>query len=346
MPPPDVRLSVNGKAWGGWTEVRLEHGMTQLAQSFELTLTERWPEQDTPRDIQVGDRCELIINGNVELIGFIDDIGITYGSREHNLVVAGRDKTGDIIDSSAPVGEFRQLDLRQMALILCERFDIDVTANVDVGKRFKKLAVEPGISVFEFIEGVARQRGVILTSTLQGNILITQASDNPSGTRLRLGENILQANALFSDRDRFHSINALGQIAGDDFGFGGLSAHPKGSALDSDIRPQRVLTLLTEASNDELESRAQLEATVRYGESRSVNYTVNGWFDGYDLWRHNRLVDIDDDWLKIHDTWLIANVLRRISNDDGVVTELTVMPPEAFTRLPIPEKDTVGGLFG
>ena len=64
---------------------------------------------------------------------------------------------------------------------------------------------------------------------------------------------------------------------------------------------------------------------------------MRGWREFGDtgaLWRPGRLVDVVDDWLGLSRTLLIATVRWR-RGAQGTVSELTLLPEEAFSVGPV-----------
>lgn len=51
----ECTLWVNGMIYGGWTAIRINRGIEQLAGSFTLSVTEKWPGQAEARPIKKGD---------------------------------------------------------------------------------------------------------------------------------------------------------------------------------------------------------------------------------------------------------------------------------------------------
>ena len=45
----ECTLWVNGMIYGGWTAIRINRGIEQLAGSFTLSVTEKWPGQAESR---------------------------------------------------------------------------------------------------------------------------------------------------------------------------------------------------------------------------------------------------------------------------------------------------------
>ena len=63
MKKPDVRLEINGMKYGGWTKISIRRGIGQVAGTFELSITERWPGQPIPAKIELGASCVVTVDG-------------------------------------------------------------------------------------------------------------------------------------------------------------------------------------------------------------------------------------------------------------------------------------------
>jgi prophage tail gpP-like protein len=165
-------------------------------------------------------------------------------------------------------------------------------------------------------------------------------------TPLVLGKNVLKASGRFSWRDRYSTYTVKGQTNGTDDWFGEQAAQPVGTATDTAITRHRPLTLLAEEQADTAtaQTRAEWERNVRSGRSRSVTYTVQGWTHSGGLWQLNRIVTVQDDYLGISQDLLLSGVTFRLG-EGGTLADLTVCPPETFSRTPMPEPENEEGLL-
>lgn len=340
---PDVRLAVDGTRYGGWQRVRVRRSIEQIAGTFELAVTERWAGQDTPRPIRPGAECRVLIDGEAVITGHVDDVAVRYDSGNHSVTVRGRDQTGDLVDCSAPSVQWNGRTLLDVARELCRPYGIPVRADVDAGGRFERLKHNEGDSVFETLEAAARIRAVLLVSDGRGGLVITRASTRRIGTALVLGENVLSCQGEFSHRDRYSEYRVLGQRAGTDEHWGEQAAQIVGTAKDDRVTRHRPLTVLAEDQVDAAaaKERAEWERNVRWGRSQRITYTVQGWRHRDGLWAPNVLISVRDPYLGLAADRLIAGVAF-VLDEDGLRTELTVMPREAFERIPLPEPSDGG----
>ncbi|MEW4983064.1 MAG: phage baseplate assembly protein [Cycloclasticus sp.] len=338
----NVRLKVDGVIHTGWLKVRLSFSMESIANRFSLTLTDKWSSGSSPRAINMGAACEVWIDNTKVITGYIDDVTPNYNASQHTIVVTGRSKAGDLVDCTHKDGQsFDTQTLKQVADTLCKPFGIKVLVSegVDIGKPFGIAdAIETGESIFEFLEQKARIRALRIVSNIEGDIVITRASKNRINTPLILGENILSASGEFSQRDRFSEVSVLGSQSGDDNTWGASAAHIKGTYSDKAIGRHRPLAILADSSLtlDDAKKRAQWEVNTRYGRSKGIVYTVNGWQHKTGLWQPNFLVSVQDSYTDIDGDLLISEVVLVI-DDGGELAEIKVMPTEAFELIELPE---------
>lgn len=337
---PDVRLHIDGVRYGGWQQVRIQRSMEQVAGSFELAVSERWPGQDTPRPIRPGAQCRVTIDDDTVITGYVDDVSVEYDDSAHAVRVSGRDKTADLVDCSAPSTEWKDQTLLDGARKLCEPFGITVRADVDTGPKFARLKGNEGDAVFDLLESAARIRAVLLVSDGRGGLLLTRAATRRLATPLTLGENILTCAATFSHRDRYQTYTVKGQRAGDDTWNTEAAAQPSAQATDARIRRYRPLLVIAEEQIDAAAaaSRAKWERNVRWGRSQRVTYTVHGWRHADGLWTPNWLLRVRDSLLGFDGDRLLAGVTLTL-DDQGLRSELSLVPREAFERVPLPEPD-------
>jgi prophage tail gpP-like protein len=325
-------------SYGGWKSIHIKRGMEQVAGTFELSVSERWPGQDVPRPIRPGAACTLRVDGQTVITGWVDEVAVSYDDRAHTVSVSGRDATGDLVDCSAPSTQFALFTLAEIAEQLCQPYGIGVINRAERGLPFQRMKNNEGDTVFETLEAAARCRGVLLLSDGQGNLVLSRLGGQRVRTPLVLGDNILSMSATFSDRDRYSEYVVKGQTVGTDEWSGESAAQPAGRAVDKAITRHRPLTVLAEEQADgaTAQERAEWERNVRFGRGRSMSVTVLGWTHADGLWTPNRLVRLRDSWLGMDRDLLISEV-GLVLDEQGLRSELKLCPPETFERLPLPE---------
>lgn len=352
-----LTLKVGGQIYGGWKSVAIRTGIEQIAGSFELAITERWPNQPTDWVIPPGEFCEVEIGDEAVISGYVDSVAVSYDDRSHEIQVSGRDRTGDLVDCSAPSLAFSGLTFDEIARRLCEPYGItvrDETAARRQPVKLPKQAAQNGETVFKTLEKLARNEGVLLVSDGAGALVITRAGlGGRVDTVLELGKNILRASLEHSHANLYSEITVKGQAAAagaDRFevihaGPKGTVKRPAGAAQsgNSQIARYRPLILVAETQADagRCQQRAEWEAGNREAKAKRLSITVQGWRDapGGALWRANRTLRVRCPWLRLDEDWLISGVSYRL-DEGGTTAELSLVSEKAFDRLPeIPQPE-------
>lgn len=336
---PDVQLFINGEIFSGWTSVIIKKSLEQIAGSFELGFTEKFPGQTAAWKIRLGDSCTVSLEGILVITGFVDDINIAYTDTSHTLLVRGRDITGDLVDCShiGDVTEWKEQELSKIVNTMCSPFDIPVVKSVDTGKNIDH-RINEGDTIFESISKLCKQRSILPVNFGDGKLTLTRVENTElSQVPLVLGENILSGNFVQSNRDRHSKYIIKSQGTGFDEKLLTDFTEPLGESLDANITRYRPLVIISETQGDNasLQERARWESTTRAGRSRKFVCKVQGWkqFPFADLWEINKLVKIKDNESGINDTWLISGLNFSLTETGGTITEITTMPPVAFQQI-------------
>ncbi len=341
----ELALKVDGKIYAGWKEIKIQRGIRRFADTFELSLTEKWADQEQRRPIKEDSPCIVEIDNEVVITGFVDDVNVVYDATTHEVDVVGRSKLGDLVDCSSEQAPYSNKKLTSITKSICSKFGINVIVNCDVGEAFKNPIIESGETYYEFLARLASYRAVHLTSNADGDLVITRTSKERISTALVLGENILSASGTRSKRDRFYRYVVTGQQSGGDTLSGKPAAHVEGKATDDNIRKVRTTVIIPDdVTLADVNRIAEYERNIRFGESQTKAYVVNGWKHDDGLWEPNKLVPVIDAYQELKTDLLIVHVTF-IMDEDGQRTELELMPPEALDLIPLPEEESESGVF-
>ena len=332
---PDVRLEVDGQTYGGWTKISITRGLDQVAGTFELEVTERWPGQSELRFVEEGSSCRVLVDDEPVITGYVDDLNIEYDAGSHTVSVSGRDKTCDIVDCCPPSTQLSGQNLVSLAKNLCAPFGIEVVSTV-CPSTTAGVKTNEGDTVYDLLRQQAAAAAVLLYSNGAGNLVIGRAGTDKAGAALVLGENIKKCSFSGSMKERFSDYTVRGQSAASDTWAGKAAAHPKGTAKDPWVKRYRPLTIVAEQESQgaSAQQRAQWEANTRYGKGKSITYTVNGWYGGDLLWQPNHMVSIKDKFVSLYKEWLIVSVTWKM-DDGGWITQITAQPKEAYDLIPV-----------
>lgn len=336
-----ILLVVDGQAFEGWQQVRVQRGIEQIAGQFALQVTLKWAGQDDPYEIREGLPCQVLIGQNVVITGYIDEYEPSYDAESSTVTIHGRDRTADLVDCAAihKTGQWHNVGLLQIVQDIARPFGLAVVVDegIDLGEPFKSFALEECEKAFDSLDRACRMRGVLCASTPEGEVLLTRASEDSSEVQLIEGLNIQAASATHSWKERYSQITVKGQGKGDDSEWGQTVAHVKAESQDAEINRYRPLVVLAEhgAGLKSLKERAAWEAKVRMGRGKRGRIDVAGWRTGRDgvvgpLWTPNTLVYINSPRLKLDREMLIVSVEYQIDDKKGRITTLTFCRPEAF----------------
>jgi prophage tail gpP-like protein len=332
MTPGIVELKIDGVYYGGWMTARVTRSIESMAGSFELTVTERWPGQPTATPIKPGARCQVLLDRQPVITGWVDTVSPDYDAGQHSVRVSGRDATCDLVDCSAihQSGQWHQVTLDQLASDLVAPFGVGLVMQAEPGAAFDSFNIQEGESIFECLERAARLRALLLTSDPEGNLVITRAGADECDVALIEGRNVKAARAEFSWKDRFseYRIKGQGRLGGNFDDNDALYAAPSATASDENVTRHRPLIVLAEAhgENASFADRAAWESTIRKGRSARASITVQGW-----SWRPNTLVTITSPLLWLDRArMLIVGCTYSLDDRSGSLTELAITRPEAF----------------
>jgi prophage tail gpP-like protein len=338
-----VVLQIGSQRHQGWQEVRIRLSLEQIADSFELTLTERWAESGLVRPVTPGEACTVHVGDELVVTGYLDEVLPDYDATSHTIAASGRSKAADLIDCSGKDQRFDGQTLLQIATALAKPYGIEVIDTVGADKPFREFALEDGQPIAEAIERAAQIRGARIVSDARGRLVIVHAVQREIRTPLELGGNIRKGSGAFSDRDRFNTYIVEGQTPGTDSWNGEDAAGPRAEATDPRVRKPRTTLIVcdTPADGADCKVRAELEARMRWAQGRGVTYTVGTWRHEQGVWRPGDLVQVRDAYLGLNEQMLISDV-QLIESNEGRTAELRVAPPAAFEPVPVPEPEPSG----
>jgi len=346
-------VSIDNKVHRFWTQATIARSMERGAHSFELSLTDSLEatglggHSASARAVQPGMDVTVYVNDEPIIAGYIDDVNVSYSSKSHQLNVTGRSKIGDLIDCTT-VGKQFQVGqtLAGIARQLCAPFGIEVSvadsAKDAANEVFKSdQMLDLGQSIWEFLEGLARLKAVLLVSDWSGNLQITRAGADLAEVALVLGENIQSASGHFSARGVFSEYTVTGQQMKTPSTNQDAKAITQNQAKVTAAGRYRPFALSADGPADvaACETRAKWQKNVNESRAKTMTYTVQGWRQTPNgtLWAPNALVSVQDPWMG-WDGELLITETRLMLNEGGSTTEIHLLPKGAFDLKPVKGK--------
>lgn len=261
-----VTLTVGGRVYWGWESISVQSGVEQLAGGFSLVASDSWPDEPEQWAVAPGDSCVVKIGDTPVITGYIDIVRVLADAKSHVINIQGRDKTGDLVDCSAPSKEFINQPFEAIAVDLLRPFWIELLTQVQTGSgtyQQKKLgkgaapktkaarggaslpkkASNSGETVHKVLEKLAKMQGVFLISDGTGALVISQPGLNGrADDALVVGENIIKIDYEKSFANLFSQITVKGQA------HGAQTAAPGAFTNDSSARVKPLATVVRAAT--------------------------------------------------------------------------------------------------
>jgi len=344
MPDNTVYIAVDGIKYSGWKKLSIKKSMESLANSFSLTVTDEDNQlSNSTWKLQTQKEAVIRIGGDKIITGFIDSVRAAITPDSHEITVAGRDKTADLIDCSYTGDQtsFSKINFLNLATELIKPFNIPIRLKegVNVGTTFR-FTVNSGETVFAALERKARELGILLLTDPEGNLLLSNNTKEKADDSLIFGNNIISGDANYTFTNRFSVYIVRGQrsgTSGSSWG-GGSGINVQGIGIDDGVSRTRPLIIRADSQMDSslAERKAEWEALTRAAKSETITVMVQGFRQSSGaLWDVNKLVDIYAPPLYANPTteMLITNMEQTL-DENGTRTKLTLKRADAYVAEP------------
>lgn len=348
-------------------KIKIEHFLSYTidadlftpADAFYLELA------NSETEIKAGLICELKVNDQLELTGIIDKITRRVSKYGVSLSVEGRDYMGLLVDSYCE--QFITVEnkkLKDLAELLLAKvpfinrkgivYQQNVTGKIK-GKKQKasgsylsaidsaqKISqIEPGMTIFDVLNGVARSRGMLFYSLPNGTLVFGRpmATGEPEYTLQMLktgyGNNVLESDVCNDISRRYSKVTVIGQQQGGQTVTTAASINTGGpSHCQTDSSMPFYKPYVTKDNNDGLtpSQNARLIMEKQKREGKQLNYTVARHSQNGKNWTINSLCRIKDeiqtiDGKKIDGDYLIYGRTFELSKQSGPTTKLKLGVP-------------------
>jgi prophage tail gpP-like protein len=346
----DVSVVIANQRYTDWGEFDLARSVDSGIWRMNLDISGPW-RSGNHRRIKQGQDAQIVLGSEALLTGVVHRRNGRFGPTDHSVKIEIQSFTKDLVECTLAGRTVTDQTLYQVAVALCKPFGITV---IDVAKQdepFKgQLVLNEGESPWQFLEQLARSRGVRLMPSPGKELYIVQAGAERSDTPLILGDNIVEGDIDFNESTRFSEVLVLsGDMPNDDPFAPADVGPPMGEAYDATVARYRPLTIVAHDPLDHkgCKARADWQVRTQAGRDDSIVYELDGFTqENGESWLPNLRVDVFDPYNDIDGERLITETRLMRSETDGDVTKLRVMPPEALerTRLADPVKQEEGFL--
>jgi len=296
-------VAAGGAQYRDWTNVSVTRRYGDWASSFSLAVAEPSGGAGSWAKIKLkpGDPVTIILAGNPVIRGFIEVRQAVIAARAHGVQVQGRSKTGDLVSASAIIkpGEFKNYSFEAIAKKAIEPFGLQFKMQNPpdgAARPFKSVQVFHGETVFQFLERLARQRGIICTDDKDGNLIGGSVkADAAPAADLEEGKNIFEARVIIRDDTVFSKIEGYSQDRGSDSAWGKDVSQIKVDANNPTMNRYKPLILISEepSSKKDLQDRVDREQAQRIGTAVECTVVVQGWLKPKGgLWKEGEVLNV------------------------------------------------------
>jgi prophage tail gpP-like protein len=304
----------------GFQTYKMMSTMKALSDVFELTC----PNSPSAQGLTAGSACEVLIDDDLTITGAVDRIH--YSSKSRILTWTGRDKTGDMVDSTPVVstGQWTGLTAKEIIASIALPFGITVTG--EDGLTFPQYNTELDATCAEIIAELCSMSGMLATSSSDGNIVLTKAATIQSEIILQEGRNIKDMEFIADASAVFSSYKVIGQQS-----FTGTdqtsATQPFGTVAGTGASP-RLMTVINSNSMDYASAASQAEWIAADKESSQEYVKVT--IAEYSKVQPNTLITLVSDTLRISGQRLIETVIWEYSPEEGHHTTFILVNPSKY----------------
>ncbi len=331
----ELALVVDGQRFTNWLSYEADAELGVPAAAWVVTV--RMADAGLLATVSEGAWVEGFLGSESIFSGHVDDVITNHTRTQSLLTLRGRDQTALLLGESAPLGwTFTEITLQALLTTVAQHVGMTKPpTTTDTGNISAK--AEPGESCWEFIERIARRRGLRLWLDPDGTLNAGQYST--TGTSIgqlqrKLTKpaadtnNILSGSVTRSIKEGASKITVVGSWDDDRDAYSVSGSHSDDNypytreiiVIDSDVE-----------SVDEATKRATEEMTRRKARALIARYRVATHSDANgSAINPNQLIDVVDECNGLNETMFITGRRFVKSRKDGTYTSLKLQRGEYF----------------
>lgn len=304
-----AEITLGGKRFRDWESVQVHMAEGEPKHSFKLLVSEGAPLVKTfaEQQIRPGDHCTVTLGGELAITGMVETRQVAYTGNQHGVEISGHSFNNAAAEGSVmhQTYEWKNKSLQTIATDILKPFGLKfIPKGAIPSTPFPRVNIAPSTAAWEAIETLARQRGVTLGTSVDGNVTARMKWD-PGGDRLVEGQNILEGREVISMAMGDGPGYDVRQQPGTNKAWGADSAHKPNSSSPSKtpgggIGAYAPQVGLGEHPGNKQDSsgRSGTESVQRDYEKFEVTITVQGWHKpSGGLWRPGIMVYVQSPML-------------------------------------------------
>lgn len=329
----ETSIVIDGNQFYLWDQTTINTSIDTI-DSFQFSLPYNSQDKNI-RDIfkpYQYKKASVSIGGEKVITGSAIKIDTNKNSESSVITISGYASPGILADVNPAINsyplEYKDNNLEQIAKKLCDPYSIKPVFDADKGSAFKKVTISPTDKILDVLIRLAQQRGLIVTSNPNGDLVFQQSASGKAVTTLYEGVfPCTGCNTSFDGQKRFSSITAIG----DQF-FG----KENGSVVAQDNTIQIARHNVFNSNHitkGELQKAANAKVGRSIATSAQIRVVLTGWRDtDGNLWQKNTRVILysPDNYIEQETEFLIRDIaFSRVA--DSLTCTMTLVFPEVFT---------------
>jgi prophage tail gpP-like protein len=341
-------LIVGGIDFQNWESVFVSATWHDSWSYFKFTSVERDPPPGNITLPQVaswftspqflpGDTCIVNLGGIPVIMGFVEVRQVAYDAGRHGIEISGKSFSELTARSSVDTdtGSFDGMTWKNVADKVVEKHPTKVIPIGTLNEtKFEKLQNQPGELIHDFLERIARPRGIILGNDSFGNFLAIGKHSMPVvNTQLIEGQNIKSCQCVIHKAHEYNAYITIAQGPGSDDKHGTAVSELRAEVQGRGMLGTRIIvpSEQTVSTYQEALDRSNNERIWREGDHIDITVTVQGWFrDDTNLWWPGENVFIYSPMCPVNQMMKIKTCVYTQDNNSGTQTTMTLLEPWAL----------------
>ena len=337
-----LRISDNKQL--GYKKIVVGRSMDNVCGYFEITVDRGFYDRSVAFPGQV---VNIELDNRQIMRGRIYRVVSLGDASSGDIVISGRDVTGDLVDSTVPEGA--KIFASGVDILTIGRGVINgLGLGFLIGAYLQgQNTIEPfsgedvisditAVSAIDFLHRYCRKRQLILNTDIFGNLLFKKAEGTRSNNEIinkfrGTNNNVISYRGTYDISKRYRKYICRSQDAEL---WSSEEVDSSGTALDTDplLYEGRELEFRMEEGADGSEALKRAEEESNLRRSRAFTYTaiVEG-FEDKTLWAIDRVVKVVDDFIFAQGDFLIKAVEYRWDLREGKTTKLELTTVDAYT---------------
>jgi len=331
----EVAISIEGKRFRYWTNVRITRAIDNMdTVEFSAPFDAKNPElKKTFRPFSFKS-VEITIGGVPFFTGTMVGVRPKLDNNKRTVDVSAYSKPGVLNDCTMPASaypiEYNNQGLTEIAATMAAPFGISVEFQADQGAIFEQVASDTGERVLKFLQKLAKQRNLVISSTPLGALLFLQSADagQPVAQFVQGEPPVTGITPFFNEQEFYSHVTGLEPML---VGLAGSSFVVSNPRLKGVTRP--ITFKVPDTEGADIKAAVEAKAGRMFGNAVAYAVEVPTWRDSKgNLWQPNSTIHLIAPDMMIYTEY--AFIVRSVEfNRDRKSTTaiLTLVIPGAFS---------------